>query len=361
MPEELVIVEADSMLSLCVDVLMEAGLGRESATVAADVLVRSSLRGVDTHGVNALGLYAEHLREGGANPSASLVSTVDRGPLVITDGQAGLGPVVASHATRLAISRAKQYGIATVTVKNANHFGAAGYFALMCAEAGCMGLIVSNTPPIMAVTGSRSRSIGNSPLGFGAPRRGGPPFILDLALSRVAGGKVRLALARKRGVPLGWILDPEGNPTTDPADFFDRHGALLPLGEHKGYGLALMIETLAGVLSGASMLSQINNFLYSPELPGGIGYFLHVIDVSDSEAFPGFEDRMKALCDEITSALLAPGVDRIVIPGEVAAEREADARVRGKVMPVADWRRLFAIASLSGCPPPSAKPFFLTD
>lgn len=348
MTDDHVVVSAETLLDLSVAVLVDAGLEAHAARLAADVLVRSSLRGVDTHGVNTLRLYAEHVRQGGASREASLQVVTDRGALAVIDAQAGLGLTVASMATSLAIERARNFGVSTVTVRNANHLGAAGHFALMCAEAECIGLIVSNTPPIMAVTGSRSRSIGNSPLAFGAPRREGSPFVLDLAMSRVAGGKVRLALARGEQIPLGWILDPEGNPSTDPADFFERKGALLPMEDHKGYGLSLMVETLAGALSGAAMLSQMSNWLYAPSAPGDVGFYLHVIDVSPSGAFPEFLDRMTTMCDEITSAPLAPGVDRIVIPGELAAEREAHALAHGKVFSAQDWAPIRALGEAAG-------------
>ncbi len=355
MQPDRVLVDVEDLTAVCLAVLRASGLDDRAATLATDAMVRSSLRGVETHGVNALGIYARHVREGGASSATQLEIAVDRGALVVADAQAALGPVGGRIATDLAIERSRQFGVATVSVRNANHFGAAGYFALLCAEADCIGLVLSNTPPIMAATGSRARSIGNSPLGFGAPRDDAPPFVLDVAMSRVAGGKVRLALARGEQVPLGWILGPDGEPSVDPADFFERRGALLPMEEHKGYGLALMVETLAGALSGASMLSAISNFLYEPAAPGGIGYFLHVIDVSPTSAFPDFAERMAALCREVGSAPLAPGHSRVRIPGEEAARREADAGRRGFEMPVSDWRRLTLEATTAGCRVPSVR------
>jgi LDH2 family malate/lactate/ureidoglycolate dehydrogenase len=348
MSEDKVATDADSLNSLCLAVLTSAGLTAEAAALAANVLVRSTLRGVESHGINALAQYTKQVKQGGANPAAVPELVTDRGALIVIDAQAGLGPAVASSATSLAIERARQFGTATVAVRNANHFGAAGHFALMCAEANCIGLVASNTPPIMAVTGSSVRSIGNSPLAFGAPRLGGSPFVLDVAMSRVAGGKIRLALARGEQVPLGWILDPEGNPTTEPADFFERYGALLPIENHKGYGLALMVETLAGALSGSAMLGGVQNWLYSPETPSNTGYFLQVIDVSADGAFPDFAGRMKQLCDQVTASPRAPGVDRILIPGDLEAEREAQAQEHGVELSVELWTILQGLADEAG-------------
>jgi LDH2 family malate/lactate/ureidoglycolate dehydrogenase len=253
----------------------------------------------------------------------------------------------------MGIERAHANGSAILTVRNANHFGAAGHFALMCAEAGCIGMVMANTPPIMAVSGSRSRSIGNSPLGFGAPRTepghpGPSPFVLDIAMSRVAGGKIRLALREGEQVPLGWILDPEGNPTTDPADFFERRGALLPMEGHKGYGLSLMVETLAGALSGAAMLADVGNWLYTPDAPSGTGYFMMIIDVSENSVFAGTPARIAEMCATIAASPRAPGVNRILIPGDLEADLEAAAIASGQPFGAAEWSSLQTLADQIG-------------
>lgn len=317
-----------------------AGLDEDSAALGADVLVRTTVRGVETHGVWFLDQYIRQLQDGGANRGARPREVVDRGALLVVDADAGLGPVVASRATRIAIDRASEHGVAVVAVRNANHFGAAGHYALTCAEAGYIGLSMSNTPPIMAVTGSRSRVLGNNPLGFGAPRAAAPPVVLDIAMSRVAGGKVRVALDQGESVPPGWILDPEGNPSTDPADFFVRRGALLPLEDHKGSGLSLMIETLSAALSGAAMASAVGNWLYDPGAPSGTGFFLAAIDVRSTGPVDAFQDRLRLLCEEIVAAPRAPSVDRILVPGELEHEREAEARTHGVVLRAPVWTRL---------------------
>jgi LDH2 family malate/lactate/ureidoglycolate dehydrogenase len=305
----------------------------EPAGAAAEVLVRTTARGVDSHGVSYLHQYVEQLRQGGAKHRARLTPLLEQGPLAVMDGGAGLGPAIAAEATAGAIARARAYGLSLTTVRNANHFGAAGHYALVCAEAGCVGLVLSNTPPIMAATGARGRSVGNSPLAFGAPRSDGPPVVLDIAMSRVAGGKIRMAAQDGREVPLGWILDPEGNPTTDPADFLLHRGALEPMEGHKGYGLSLMVETLAGALSGAAMLGAVGNWLYAPERPSDTGYFLLVIDTGPGSAFPDLAERVHALCEEVTAAPRAPGVDRILVPGELEHEAEQRAHAEGVVLP----------------------------
>jgi len=321
-----------------------AGLDEESAAIVEEVLVRTSLRGVASHGLHAVPQYRRQLLEGGAKADAPLSVEAERGGVIRVDAHAALGPLAASQATELAIARARAHGVAIVSVRNANHFGAAGHYALQGAEAGCIAMVAANTPPIMAVTGSRARTIGNSPLGFGAPRTGGVPFVLDIAMSRVAGGKVRLALQRGAQVPFGWILDPDGEPTTEPADFLERRGALVPMEDHKGYGLSLMVETLAGALSGAAMLHGVGNWLYTPETPSDTGYFLMLIDASPDSLYDGVQARIGELCERISAAPLAPGAERILIPGELEAEHEMRALEGGLELPESAWAPLRALA-----------------
>lgn len=339
-----VIVTVEGLQRFTEAMLRAAGLEATPASAAADVLVRTTLRGVESHGVSYLHQYVRQLEAGGANPRAQVTPLTDRGSLLHYDADAGLGPAVAAQITRMAIERARAHGVAIASVRNGNHFGAAGHYGLMCAEAGCVGLVMSNTPPIMAVTGSRARSIGNSPLSFGAPRTDAPPFVLDIAMSRVAGGKIRMAIQNGEQVPLGWILDPDGNPTTVPEDFLVRRGALLPMEDHKGYGLALMVETLSAALSGAAMLGGVRNWLYDPEAPSDTGYFLLVIDVDGAGPFQGFADRLGTACEEITRSPKAPGVDRILIPGELEHELETAARAGGVALREEVWTKLTALA-----------------
>ena len=344
-PSTGITVDVDNLTAFTAAALRAVGMGATDAAAGADVLVRTSIRGVESHGVSYLHQYIKQLQEGGANPVATPKAIFDGGAVAVVDADAGLGPSTAARVTSATIERARRHGIAMTSVRNANHFGAAGHYGLMCAEAGCVGLVMSNTPPIMAVTGARTRSIGNSPLSFGAPRTAAAPFVLDIAMSKVAGGKVRMAIQNGERVPLGWILDPEGNATTDPEDFLMRRGALLPMEDHKGYGLSLMVEALSGALSGAAMLGGVANWIYNPETPSDTGYFLIVIDVSGRSAFAEFPDRLRALCDEIAASPPAEGVERILIPGEREHELEVRARTEGFVLapPIRD--KLLAIAT----------------
>ena len=347
-PSTAITVDVDDLTAFTAAALRAAGMGASDAAAGADVLVRTSLRGVESHGVSYLHQYIKQLQEGGANPVATPKAIFDGGAVAVVDADAGFGPSTAARVTSATIERARRHGIAMTSVRNANHFGAAGHYGLMCAEADCVGLIMSNTPPIMAATGARTRSIGNSPLSFGAPRTGGAPFVLDIAMSKVAGGKIRMAIQNGEQVPLGWILDPEGNATTDPEDFLMRRGALLPMENHKGYGLSLMVEALSGALSGSAMLGGVANWIYNPETPSDTGYFLFVIDVGSGSAFAEFPERMRALTQQIVESPRSPGVERIVVPGETEHEAETAARASGFAVRQEIWARLGDVARAFG-------------
>jgi LDH2 family malate/lactate/ureidoglycolate dehydrogenase len=340
-------VDAQLLERFATQAFVTAGLDDADAAASAHVLVRTSMRGVDSHGIWFLDRYIRQLQAGGANRRPAISHVADQGALLVVDGDAGLGLAVATRATQEAIDRSAAYGLSMVSVRNANHFGAAGHYALMCAEAGRIGLILANTAPIMAAAGGRSRVLGNSPLAFGAPRAAGPPFVLDIAMSRVAGGKIRMAHEKGEQVPLGWIIDPDGEPTTAPEDFFVKRGALLPMEGHKGYGLALMIEALTGVLSGAAVAGQVGNWIYSPETPTDTGFFLLVIDVGAGGPFGAFQDRLAGLCEQMASAPRAEG-SRILVPGELEHEREMAAREHGLTLRDEIWSALEEVAAQLG-------------
>jgi LDH2 family malate/lactate/ureidoglycolate dehydrogenase len=259
------------------------------------------------------------------------------------DGGAGLGHVAASEATSLAIDKARKSGVAVVLVRNSNHCGALGHYALSCAEAGLIGVFVSNCPPVMTVTGSRTRVLGNGPTAYGAPNPAGVPIVFDAAMSVVAGGRIQMARERRQPVPLGWIVDADGRATTDPEDFVNG-GALVPVGDHKGYGLALFGELLAGVLSGAAMAAQIGSNL-TPERPTGTGHAAIAIDIKALMPPADFATRVAELARMIKSAPTADGVEAIQLPGELENREEVRSRQVGFELDEVIWSDLSGIAA----------------
>lgn len=326
-----------------------AGLGfrAEDGEIGAAMLVRADLRGHRSHGVRYLKSYLPMMRGGGIRPEAS-PRVVREGPATaVMDGDAGMGHVVAYKATEHAIGKARENGVGTMTVlvHNSNHFGAADPFALMCAEAGLIGIVLSNSVPMMTAPGSRAAVIGNCAFSYGVPARDGRHMVLDIALSEVAGSRVVMAAERGESIPENWVVDADGKPTANPNEM----SALMPVGAHKGYGLALLVETLAGVLSGAGITHQVLNYTIFAEDPSQTG---HTIIVVDPEAFMSraeFDERFDRLREEIHASPVAPGAGRVYLPGELELEHEVSACRDGLTFDPVIWSSLIEIARDHDC------------
>ncbi len=304
-------------------VLVRVSVPEEEAAVATDVLVDTSLRGVDTHGVLLLPYYVQSLRSGAIDPRPQI--RVERtGPATATvDGDNGLGHVVGVRAMREAIELARKSGLGAVAVRSSNHFGAAGYYARLATPEGMLGLALTNSSPGQAPWGAGEAFLGTNPLAFAAPGGIEGGFALDMATTQVAYGKVSLAARLGERIPIGWAVDKEGRPTEDPQAALE--GRMLPLGGYKGYGLALMVEILTGILTGAGFGPHVSE---PGEHKENVGHFFLALDVGRFMPLEEFRGRMKQMADEIHALPLAEGFERdpsgARFPGEIeleAAER----------------------------------------
>jgi LDH2 family malate/lactate/ureidoglycolate dehydrogenase len=291
-------------------------MSETDAWTGAEVLATTDAWGVFTHGCKSLYGYLRRLHAGGLNPTGR-PTCVSEGPAwAIVDGQSALGMVTSQFALQTAIDKAKTQGIAYVGVCNSCHFGAAGYYAWLAAKAGLIGIAMANDIPSVTAPGARGAITGSNPLAYAIPAGKHPPIILDMAISTVAGGKVTAAKALGQSIPTGWIVDREGLPTTDPAQFLGG-GALLPMAGHKGYGLALLIETLSGILSGAKITWGIKSWMLAdPTLQTEHGAAFLAIDPRCVAGDGNFTARVDGLIDEIHSAPKAAGSEWIFVPGE---------------------------------------------
>jgi LDH2 family malate/lactate/ureidoglycolate dehydrogenase len=335
-------VDAGRLRTFCETALSAAGATDGDAAIAAQILVRTDLRGVHTHGVQTLPIHVKNLRDGGTSSPTRPQVVRESAVTAVVDGHGGMGLVVAQQAVDLAIDKAGDAGVGVVLVRNSNHFGAAGQYALRAAEAGYIGLATSNASPIMAAAGSRGKVISNAPLAYAIPTAGFP-MALDIAMSATAGMKVRLAAERGEAIPEGWVLDRDGRPTTDPGDYA-KGGALAPLGGHKGYGLALLTEALAGVLSGAGITKAIVPWLIDTATPTDAGHGFVVLDIDCFMDRSEFFARMQHLIDEMHAAEPAPGVDRVLVPGELEHDNERHALEHGLALEPVIWTHLEAVA-----------------
>ena len=303
-------------------VMTKCGLSDADARTVADVLVGTDTFGVMTHGTKNLYGYAQKLLAGGLDAKAQ-PSIEKQGPAwAILNGNRAMGMVSASRAMEIAIEKAKNVGIAYVGVKNSCHFGAAGYYANLAAQQGMIGIVMSNADPIMAVPGGCGVSIGSNPFSYAAPIGDGKSVFLDIALSNVAALKVIMAKEKGETMPADCLIDHEGHPTTDP-NTFPEHSSLAPMAAHKGYGLAVMVEILSAVMTGAGFLSQVKSWNLDMATPNNVGHAFIALDVGQMMDMPEFEARMAALCDELHNAKRAAGTKQIFMPGEMEwAKRE---------------------------------------
>ena len=260
---------SDALRSWCAGLFAATGMPAGDAQLAAEVLVRTSLRGIDTHGISRAPLYAEALLAGEINPVPDHGGEVRDGVLRY-GGDRGLGQVIGAAAVRRALTIARDQPVVPCLVRQCGHLAALGTYVLMAAEAGMFALMCQSTAPLMGLPGWKGRGIGNNPLAFATPVPGRPPLVFDMASSVVARGHLREAVREGTSIPEGWAIDPDGQPTTDPET--GMAGAVLPVGGYKGIGIAMLVQCLAGSLLGSSAQ------LRAPGQPSAMGAFLLVIN-----------------------------------------------------------------------------------
>ncbi|MBP1931925.1 Ldh family oxidoreductase [Ammoniphilus resinae] len=307
---------AEKLKQLIIDSFMAAGLDQEQAEITGQHLIFADQHGVDTHGILRLPIYIKRIQEGLINKTPNLEWSNETNSSAVLDADNGMGHYITHLAMQKAIEKAKQHTISFITVKNGNHFGALASYTKMAAKQKMIGFITTNTAPLMAPTGGAERVLGNNPLSFAVPRKNEPPVVLDMACSNVAGGKLVLASKKGESIPLGWALDREGRPTTDPFEGFENGGVLLPIGGHKGYGLSLIMDILTGVLSGSNYGKNVNR-LYDTSKVTGIGYSMMVLNIESFLPMDIFEDRLEDLLHMVENSKKAMDVERIYLPGQM--------------------------------------------
>ncbi len=318
----------EELTRFCVEALEKNGMSPADARRMADVLVQTDMWGIHTHGVKNLNGYILKALAGGVSFTDSPVIERQAGSVAVIDGRNTMGYVSASMAMELACGMAKTSGIAMALVKDSCHFGAAGYYANMAAARGMIGIAMSNVDKKMSVPGARGMVMGHNPFALAAPAASMPSVILDISSSNVASLKVLRAKQNGERVPDTWISDKNGNPTTDPSKY-PEEGALLPMGGHKGFGIAMFIEMLTSVLLGCppSTNDAVSSWCFDLEDPNRVCHTLIAID----PAFMGgsFAERAEGFLTELRAAPKAVGSDGVTIPGENMWKRYERARRQG--------------------------------
>jgi len=341
MPEETGLrVWAEPLKDFCVRVFEKMGVPEEDARITADVLVTADLRGVDSHGVARLRRYVNGLRDGMmvARPDVQVIAETPATALI--DAGAGLGQPVSYRAMERAIRKAQEHGAGFVVVRNSNHYGIAGYYAMMALEHGCIGISMTNAATLVVPTFGRNAMLGTNPIAVAAPAGQERPFVLDMATSTVPRGKLEVYHRLEKPIPPGWATDETGAPTTDAGQALENFkrragGGLLPLGGagellggHKGYGLALWVDIFCAILSGAAYADLV--YPKTPDgkpLPSNIGHFFGAWRVDAFRPADEFKAAMDDLQRRLKNAPKAKDATRIYIHGEKEFE-EAERRSR---------------------------------
>ena len=321
------------------------GLSEADATIGADVLALTDAWGVFTHGTKCLAGYLRRLKAGGLRPRGVPRIVAEGGAWATVDGDSALGLVTSVFAMQTAIAKAKQQGIAYVGVRNSCHFGGAGYYSWLATRKGLIGLSMANDIPSVAAPGSRGAITGSNPISYAVPAGRYRPVLLDMSTATVAGGKVYAARMRGEAIPASWLVGADGKATTDPSGY-PQVGALQPAAGHKGYGISLLIETLAGILSGAAFTWRVGNWMWDDGTqPTHHGAAFIAIDTDAIMPATEFARRMEVLVDEIHQAPRADGAERLYVPGEMEWERYERAMKDGIMLPPDVAEKLFGVAT----------------
>jgi ureidoglycolate dehydrogenase (NAD+) len=340
-------VRPEDLKRFCIRAMTASGLSERHAAETAEVLVTTDTWGTFTHGSRQILPLMKNVREGAIRAEAE-PSVISEGPAwTLVDGQFAMPPVTSRLAMQAAMKKARESGVAYSGVRHSSHYGAAGYYAVMAAEEGMIGLSISNVDVRMTVPGARAPVIGTNPFAYAVPAGRDRPVFMDIATSVVAISKVLTAKAAGKSIPDNWLIDEHGRPTTDPTIYPER-GVIVPMAAHKGYGIALFIEILAGILTGASFLTGIGNWLGEPAEAADQGHAFVAWDVETFMPIERFHGRMEAMIDEIRNAPKAEGADRIYLPGEMEWEKQAEATSAGLLLPDFVIMNHFALAEQTG-------------
>lgn len=321
----------DAVRDLAIRALEGVGTARPGAEDTANVLLLGNLFGIHTHGVMRILNYAERIAAGGINKTPNIMTVRTAPGLGMVDGDNGLGPAVGMASLRLAIDIAKETGIAAVFARGSNHFGAIGPYGYMAATHGLASIIASNATTTMAPWGGSEGRLGNNPIGFIFPRPGGFPFILDMAMSVVARAKIRTALAEGTQIPDTWATDRNGRPTTDPAEALK--GFLQPMGQHKGYGLSMVVDLLAGLMSNAAYLTHVVSWVDEPEKAQNIGHVFILIDPMRLMPEAVYSERIEDFVRIVTDTPPSDPEQPVMMPGDREAQLHAAQTENGIALP----------------------------
>jgi LDH2 family malate/lactate/ureidoglycolate dehydrogenase len=322
------LVSIDLLIDFCAGVFERLGLSGNDARLTAVMLVAANARGVDSHGVVRLRIYADRLRSGGIKPHGE-PSVISDGPaFALLDGCGGVGQLIALRAMELAVEKARATTVAVVAVRNSNHCGALAPYGLIAAEGGMIGLATTNASPTMSPWGGARRLLGTNPLCVAVPAGRERPIVLDMATSSVSLGKIIVAAMSGEEIPTTWGFDREWQATSNP-EAVTKGGSLQPVGGYKGSGLSMILDVLSGVLAGGEFSSGIRNLYANASESQEVSHLFAALRVESFLPLAEFRERIDRYVALFHQCPAAPGVERVYVPGEIEDEVERERRKNG--------------------------------
>ncbi|WP_312366332.1 Ldh family oxidoreductase [Ensifer sp.] len=315
----------DELTAFATKIFAGTGMSEPDAATIARDLVKANLRGIDSHGVSRIPMYVERLQRGLVNARPQIRVQKVAGAVSLVDGDNGMGFLASHKATEEAVELAKANGIGLVGVHRSTHFGMGALYALQAIEAGYISMIFTNSSPAIPMWGGRTTFLGASPIAAGIPGGKYAPYVMDMAMTVIARGKIRLAAMKGEAIAEGLALDVDGNPTTDAAKAFE--GVCLPFGGVKGSVLATLMDLMSGVLTGANFGGDVKSLYFDHSEPQNVGHLFFAIKPDLFMSLENFDARMDEFYERIKALPKAAGVGEIMMPGEPEQRRE-DERLR---------------------------------
>ena len=336
-------VPADSLVSFVTTIFQDGGCSRESAHEIAQCLVQTNLWGIDSHGVIRVPEYLERFKSGAMNARPDIRTVRSEAGLEVLDADNAAGYIAGRAAMSRAMELARTSAIAGVGIINSNHCGATALYARMAAEQGMVGIAMTNVAPNMVMPGVNAPITGNNPIAVAIPTFAEFPFVLDISLSAVAGGKLLVAAKNGEEIPLGWATDKQGRPTTNAQDGFD--GYLLPMGGHKGFGLSLMVDILCGVITGGSFQNHLKSMYRYPGDPSNTAHLMLVLNPLVLMPKDQLKSRMEEFFETVKQTPVNSESGEMLLPGEIEYRTERERLSDGIPLPSAVFEGLVKIGN----------------
>ena len=324
----MIAVHPEKIRELVTDIFIREKVPPEDAAIVVDALLDANLTGRASHGILRTKSYIHRIEAGGINPRADIRVIRESDTTAVIDGDNGLGMVISTKAARLCRDKAEKTGIACVAVRNSNHYGAAAYWTEMIGQDDMIAFSCSNSEPLVAPPGGKAVALGTNPLCMYVPTASHGPLCLDIATSAVAQGKLFDYRLRHHELGVGWAVDAEGLPTTDP----ERAVYLTPFAAHKGYGIAVMIEVMCSLLTGGVFGPEIHSLINEPDKPNNVSYCFIGINISRFRDLAAFKEDVDRFVDFLHATPAVEG-QRVLVPGELEQEARRKVQEEGLLLP----------------------------